>query len=169
MTLRPAGWLLFLTFMPPLCAAAAAERARPEVAALLEDNGEELLPKLTNPTGCPGEGHVDKEEKFSGESSVRIVPMQRFEPAIPGWKFRITENPKPDEFRYLRFAWKSRGCSGIMLQLHDETDWNIRHTAGVDKYGGERNTLPRSRQRNGLSSRSIFSRTLESGRSVGWP
>jgi hypothetical protein len=135
MNLRMTGWLLLLLLAPLWCAASAAERPKPDVVALLEDNGEELLPKLTNPTGCPGEGHVDKEEKFSGESGVRIVPMQRFEPAIPGWNFRITENPKKDEYRYLRFAWKSRGCSGIMLQLHDEKDWNIRQTAGVDKYG----------------------------------
>ncbi len=110
-------------------------RAKPAVALLLEDNGDELLPKLTNPTGCPGEGHVEKDVVFSGKSSVRIVPMQRFSPEIPEWKFCITEKPAAGEYRYLRFAWRAPGCSGIMLQLHDLTDWNIRLTAGVDKYG----------------------------------
>ena len=111
------------------------ERAEFRVAMLLEDNGDELLPKLTNPTGCPGEGHVEKDDVFSGKTSIRIVPMQRFSPAIPEWKFHITEKPKPGEYRYLRFAWKAPGCSGIMLQLHDLTDWHIRYTAGLDKYG----------------------------------
>lgn len=105
------------------------------VAPLLEDNAEELLPKLTNPTGCPGEGHVEKVEAFAGSSCIRIVPMQRYEPGIPGWEYRIREEPKPGEFRYLRFAWKCRGCTGIMLQMHDLTDWHIRYTAGANKHG----------------------------------
>ena len=39
----------------------------------------------------------------------------------------------PGEYRYLRFAWKADGCAGIMLQLHDERDWSIRYTAGIDQ------------------------------------
>jgi hypothetical protein len=124
----------------PTCAAllfALASRAdppRPAVAEVLEDNGEALLKQLTNPTGDPGEGHVEKAVVFSGKSSVKIVPMQRFEPAIPGWKYRIMEKPAAGEYRYLRFAWKADGCAGIMLQLHDEKDWHVRYTAGQDVY-----------------------------------
>jgi hypothetical protein len=104
------------------------------VAELLEDNADTLLKQLTNPTGDPGEGHVEKAVVFSGKSSVKIIPMQRFEPAIPGWKYRIAEKPKVGEYRYLRFAWKADGCAGIMLQLHDEKDWHIRYTAGIDQF-----------------------------------
>jgi hypothetical protein len=104
------------------------------VAELLEDNGEALLKQLTNPTGDPGDGQVEKTVVFSGQSSVKIIPMQRFHPTIPGWKYRITEKPKHGEYRYLRFAWKADGCAGIMLQLHDEKDWTIRYTAGVDRF-----------------------------------
>src|SRR5205823_2047644 len=85
--------------------------------------------------GGPGEGHVEKGIVFSGKSSVKIVPMQRYARVIPGWKYRIVEKPKPGEYRYVRFAWKADGCSGIMLQLHDEKDWNIRYTAGFDVQG----------------------------------
>src|SRR5262249_1660779 len=35
---------------------------------------------------------------------------------------------------YLRFAWKGDGCAGIMLQLHDEKDWHIRYTAGINQF-----------------------------------
>lgn len=115
--------------------ATSQTRQAPEVACLLEDNAEELLPKLTNPQGCPGEGHVDREITFAGESAIRIVPMQRYARSIPDWGYQIVEKPKSGEYRFLRFAWKSRGCSGIMLQLHDDKDWNIRYTAGIDKYG----------------------------------
>ncbi len=106
---------------------------KPATAKLLEDNAEALLKRLTNPTGDPGEGHVEKMVIFSGKSSIKIIPMQRFHPGIPGWKYRITEKPKPGEYRYLRFAWKADGCDGIMIQFHDEKRWNLRYTAGVDR------------------------------------
>src|SRR5438270_14016548 len=100
----------------------AAEQPRPPaVAEVLEDNAAALLGQLT---GGPGDGQVEKGVIFSGKESIRIIPMQRFERAIPGWKYRIVEKPKPGEYRYVRFAWKANGCSGIMLQLHDEKDWN---------------------------------------------
>src|SRR5687767_8569535 len=92
------GWVTALALVgqdAPPAERAVPPRHKPDVALLLEDNGDDLLPKLTNPTGCPGEGHVEKEGMFSGKSCVRIVPMQRFSPAIPDWKYRITENPKP--------------------------------------------------------------------------
>jgi hypothetical protein len=92
-----------------------------------------LLKQLTNPTGDPGEGHVEKTVVFSGDNSIKIIPMQRFHPAIPGWKHRIVEKPALGEYRYLRFAWKADGCAGIMLQMHAEKDWNIRYTAGIDQ------------------------------------
>lgn len=114
------------------CAASAAQPAQPEpaaVAELLEDNGEALLAKLN---GGPGEGHVEKAVVFSGKSAVKIIPMQRYHRNVPGWEYKIREKPKPGEYRYLRFAWKADGCVGIMIQLHDQTDWNIRYTAGRD-------------------------------------
>src|SRR5205823_5479212 len=57
-----------------------------------------------------------------------------FQRNLPGWNYRITQRPKAGEYRFLRFAWKADGARGIMLQLHDEKDWNIRFTAGVDAY-----------------------------------
>src|SRR5262249_18453850 len=77
---------------------------RPPVVELLEDNAEALLKQLTNPTGDPGEGHVEATVVFSGANSIKIVPMQRFHPTIPGWRHRIVEKPAPGEYRYLRFA-----------------------------------------------------------------
>lgn len=126
---------LLLALAPPVLADDTPPEPAKGVAELLEDNGDDLLPKLTNPTGCPGEGHIEKEAPFSGTSCLRIVPMQRYEPRIPGWEFLIREAPKAGEFRYLRFAWKCRGSTGIMLQMHDLTDWHIRYTAGANKHG----------------------------------
>ena len=102
---------------------AADEKFPAGVVCLLEENAAELLPKLTNPQGDPGEGQVEKEIVFSGQSAVKITILQRYCNFIPGWAYRITENPKEGEYRFLRFAWKSDGLTGIMLQLHDERDW----------------------------------------------
>jgi hypothetical protein len=106
------------------------------VASILEENAAELLPLLTNPTGDPGEGHVEAGQVFTGKSAIRIVPLQRFSPRIAGWEYRIVERPAaPDEYRYLRFAWKVDGSTGCMLQLHDDKDWNIRYCAGNNGCG----------------------------------
>jgi hypothetical protein len=107
------------------------------VACLLEDNGSELLPLLTNNGGDLGEGHVEKEVMFSGTSALKITVYQRYFNLIPGWAYRVTESPKEGEYRYLRFAWKSDGSTGMMLQLHDDKDWHIRYTAGANKFGWE--------------------------------
>src|SRR4051812_30759451 len=80
-----------------------ARGAPPAVAELFEDDAENFLKLLTNPTGDPGEGHPEKDVVFSGKAAVRIVPMQRFSPVIPGWKYPIAEKPKDGEYRYLRF------------------------------------------------------------------
>ena len=84
--------------------ALAAERLPIGVACLLKDNGAELLPRLTNNGGDLGEGHVEKDVMFSGKSAIKITVYQRYFNLIPGWAYRITENPKEGEYRYLRFA-----------------------------------------------------------------
>ena len=113
----------------------AADNGRPAVAVLLEDNAESLLPQLTNPTGDPGEGHVERSEVFSGRSAVRIVPLQRFHPHLPGWNYRIVEKPLPGQYRYVRWAWKADGCAGTMVQFHIETGWSVRYCAGNNDPG----------------------------------
>src|SRR5262249_25588719 len=122
---------VLLALSPALLCAADPPRP-PAVAELLEDNAEALLKQLH---GGPGEGQAERTVVFSGKESVKIIPMQRFERAIPGWKYRIVEKPRLGEYRYLRFERKDEGCRGIMVQLHDEKDWFIRYTAGVNAHG----------------------------------
>jgi hypothetical protein len=106
--------------------------AAPEpTVALLEDHPEPLLAQLEGQGG--GEAVVETRDVYSGSSSVKIIPMQRFRRDVAGWAFRVRERPGPGEYRYIRFAWRSDGARGIMLQLHDQRDWNIRFTAGVDE------------------------------------
>ena len=62
-------------------------------------------------------------DKFSGQASLRITPLQRHARSISGWNFRIVEHPKPGEFRYLRFAWKSVGAKGMLIELAASGAW----------------------------------------------
>jgi hypothetical protein len=127
--------LTLLAALTP-CAARADDNLPPRVARILEDNAAELLARLTNPTGDPGQGFVETDDVFSGSAAIKIIPMQRFEPRIPGWAYKITEHPGLGEYRFVRFAWRAdRECTGLMLQLHTLTDWNIRYVAGRDEPG----------------------------------
>jgi len=62
-------------------------------------------------------------DHVAGLMALRVSPFQRHSPSIPNWSFRIRENPGPGEFRYLRFAWKSDGASGVMLELATDNHW----------------------------------------------
>ena len=62
-------------------------------------------------------------DKLSGQASLRITPLQRHSRSVAGWKFRIVEHPKPGEFRYLRFAWKSVGAKGVLIELAASGAW----------------------------------------------
>jgi hypothetical protein len=62
-------------------------------------------------------------DKHTGQVSLRVTPPQRSSPRIPGWGFRIREQPGPGEYRYLRFAWKSADAHGVMLELAADGQW----------------------------------------------
>jgi hypothetical protein len=101
------------------------------VAEILEDRGDALIKLMASQGG--GQGIIETADVFSGESCVKIIPMQLFERRLAGWNYRIVENPRVGEYRYIRFAWKAPGARGIMLQMHDDKDWNLRLTAGIDE------------------------------------
>jgi putative heme-binding domain-containing protein len=92
----------------------------PPPAVMLFDEDPALLPLLNE-----GEGKVsiDTAERFAGAVSLRVVPLQRSRARIPGWQYRIVENPEPGEYRYLRYAWKSRGGHGVMIELAGDGKW----------------------------------------------
>ena len=113
-----------------LVASLAAQQpaSKKTVAEVLEDDGASLLKSLTQ--GDTSGARVESSDVYSGKTSIMITPMQRFDPRIPGWQYKIAKNPGPGEYRFLRFAWKCDGCTGVMIQFHDQRDWFIRYTAG---------------------------------------
>jgi hypothetical protein len=114
--------------------AGGAPPRQPAVAELLEDDADGLLAKLKSRAG---DGRSEAADVYSGARAIKVTPMQVYDREVPGWKYRIVEKPGPDEYRYLRFAWKADGCAGVMLQMHDARDWVIRYTAGQNTQGWE--------------------------------
>jgi len=72
-----------------------------------------------------GDGQVALEsvDRYSGSVALRVAGTQRFRSKMPGWNFKIAEKPGLGEFRFLRFAWKKRGGSNIVLQLNANNAW----------------------------------------------
>src|SRR5688572_12557072 len=78
------------------------------VAVLLDEGVAPLFPVLVNDGGGEA-GTITREERdvFAGVEAVRVTPMQKYRTRIPGWSFKIVENPKnAGEFRHVRLAWK---------------------------------------------------------------
>ncbi|MBP3954608.1 hypothetical protein J8F10_04830 [Gemmata sp. G18] len=115
-----------------------APRADGAVVELLDEGVDPLLPVLINDGGGEA-GTAVREDRdvFAGVEAVRVTPMQKYRSNIPGWNFKIVETPKnAGEFRYLRFAWKKFGGSGLMIQFHNPaTGWGHRFHAGSNVYG----------------------------------
>ena len=93
---------------------------RPPTDLILVDENRELVEALNEGAGV---AEFIRSDKFVGQVSLRVTPPQRFSPRIKGWEFRIRERPGPGEYRYLRFAWKSAGADGVMLELADDGRW----------------------------------------------
>ena len=114
------------------------------VVELLDEGVEPLFPLLINDGGNePGTITREDRDVFAGVEAVRVTPLQKYRSRLPGWNFRVVENPKlppgpkaPIEVRYLRFAWKKSGGQGIMVQFHDPVkSWAMRYFAGQNAVG----------------------------------
>jgi putative heme-binding domain-containing protein len=89
------------------------------VATLFEDD-ETFARELREGNGT---AVVQTGDCWSGKAALMVTPPQRFSLKIPNWEYRIVENPGPGEYRYLRFAWKSRGGHGVMIELAGGGKW----------------------------------------------
>lgn len=87
-----------------------------------------------------GTATVETSDRFSGAAALSITPPQRWNLNMPGWQYRITEKPGPGEFRYLRWAWKSRGGQGVMLELAGGGRWPLAEKPLWRYYSGANTT-----------------------------
>ncbi len=123
---------------PPMARIADRPQARErdgrrDLATLFDDDAT-LLESLTE-----GDAVVQLSDTgaFAGRHALTVTPMMKAAGIVPGWRHEIVENPGPGQYRWLRFAWRKQGGSGIALQLADEgtfrplTDPKLRYYAGA--------------------------------------
>ncbi len=88
------------------------------VVELLEDDITLYIDNLNNVGANDGSIAFQTEQShFSGKSALVVTPFQRFQAAMPFWRYQIAAEPRLGQYRYLRFAWKRTVAPGIMLQL----------------------------------------------------
>jgi putative membrane-bound dehydrogenase-like protein len=115
------------------------EALRPGARALPLFDGDPAFPRALGEGA--GKAVVTPDEPFAGRPSLRVSPPQRFAAHIPGWDYKIVERPAgPGEYRYLRFAWKSPGGTGVMLELADNGAWPGAGEARGRYYSGANST-----------------------------
>jgi hypothetical protein len=77
-----------------------------------------------------GTSQIENGDRYSGRSSVKITPDQRFNERLPGLRVKIVENPAGQgEYRFLRYAWKKKGGATVCLQLNHDGQWGPTATA----------------------------------------
>ena len=113
------------------------------VVELLDEGVDAIFPVLINDGGGEA-GTITREDRdvFAGVEAVRVTPMQKYRSSVPGWNFKIVDKPaKAGEYRFLRFAWKKAGGTGVMVQFHDPAkSWAYRYHAGQNVFGWQPST-----------------------------
>jgi hypothetical protein len=115
-----------------------APKADGPVVELIDESIDTFGSVLNNDgNGEPGAVSREDRDVFAGVESLRVTPHQKYRGFIPGWDFKIVETPKnAGEFRYVRFAWKKSGGTGMMIQFHDRQRlWGYRYYAGRNVTG----------------------------------
>jgi HEAT repeat protein len=110
---------------------------RPNIAGPaieLFDENPALFAALLYNGDTPNFGPETGDRK-SGAACLRVNPNQRYAEFVAGWRFPIVEKPKDGEYRFIRFAWKKRGGTGIMIQLCNNGEWARRYHAGNNSVG----------------------------------
>jgi putative heme-binding domain-containing protein len=109
--------------------------APPAVLTLFEDDGA-FIAALNQGSGI---ATLEARDKFTGAAALHVTPLQRHSPRIPGWEYRIREQPAVGEFRYIRLAWKTHGA-GVMIELAADGNWPPADSAVRRYYSGENTT-----------------------------
>jgi putative heme-binding domain-containing protein len=115
---------------------------------VLFDGDHLLLDAFTTGTAT---ATLTAADKVSGKVALHLTAGQRTAPRVPGWVFRIVEDPRKGEgsapqrpqsaggYRYLRFAWKSAGAHGVLVEL--AADGSLPPTdKPVRRYSAGKNT-----------------------------
>ncbi|HET6884113.1 MAG TPA: hypothetical protein VFI31_28420, partial [Pirellulales bacterium] len=111
----------------PRVATTSPEKSTAGVLKIFEDEPEFVSALNVG----EGQAVLTQNERYAGKASVMVMGKQRYCEALPGLNVRIRKSPQgPDEYRYLRFAWKKHGGEEIFVQLHYPSNW-FRYCAGT--------------------------------------
>ena len=139
-------------------------KAPPPGRAMLFDEESGFAAQL-NKGG--GRAEVISTKPFSGALCLSITPPQCFSARINGWKFRIVEKPAaPDEFRYLRLAWRATG-DGVMLELAASGQWPKPTDARRRYFSGKNTTDWQAREVSATAPAAWREETLDLWRDCG--
>ncbi|MCA9173912.1 MAG: DUF1553 domain-containing protein [Planctomycetales bacterium] len=92
----------------------------PRPVLVLFDDEEPFLAALTK---GEAQSRLERHDAHRGSLAVAVSPREKFAEQIADWKLPIREKPAPDEYRYLRYAWKKTGGGGAMLEVAREGKW----------------------------------------------
>ena len=120
----------------------AVAQSPPLVIVDDEASIEELIPLLTQGDGKAVLERADVyDDGRNGPTALRIESkggdFQKYRTSMPGWEYLIREQPsREDEFRYITFAWRKQGGTGVQFQLHGVPGfWGHRYHAGENMQG----------------------------------
>ncbi len=112
---------------------------------VLFDDEQAFLDALADDGGAIAS--LSMNDKFSGKAALHLTTGQRSFARIKGWRYRIVEHPAPtkagesEQFRYLRFAWKSVGATGLMYEFADNGSWPPADQP-LRRYYSGKNSMP---------------------------
>lgn len=75
---------------------------------------------------------VTEDDAYVGNVSVFATPSQSYNNQMTDWSFPIRENPGAGEYRFIAFAWRSDGGTGVMMQFPDSGNWGAVTTPCVE-------------------------------------
>lgn len=137
-------WLVLLQPVPtppkgpvPKATPAVKPEAKADdpIAELLDESVSHLIDDIVGQSGNPNTGDmkVERADVYTGIESLKSSGGERHAGTIKGWNFKIVEKPAgPNEFRYVRFAWKKEGGGSILLGFANDNNWSgKRYVSGA--------------------------------------
>ncbi len=101
---------------------------------LLDESIAKTIDDIVGQTGVANNGDlkVERGDVYTGLESLKQTGQERHAGSLKGWGYKIVEKPTgPNEFRYLRFAWKKEKGGSILLGFANDNGWSgKRYAAG---------------------------------------
>ena len=109
-------------------------KADDPIVELLDELIAKMIDDIVGQTGIANAGDlkVERGDVYTGLESLKQTGQERHAGSLKGWVYKIVEKPTgPNEFRYVRFAWKKEKGDSILLGFANDNGWSgKRYAAG---------------------------------------